>query len=223
MSGNEAGLRTSPPRSSPSLKPPPPPPPPPCLRKGAEHGGHYAPSCFALKSNAAATLVSPRLAECRRRLSQPTTTHTHTRIATPFLETGSGRASLVARILVSSLLPTMTPLTRRWSSAYQSLLNFFPAADTCVVLPLPIALSTGTISMRVLVLLLSRTPARALVRAEPGSTIAPTLAMMYHGPRRVQGHRRQPPTPRVNLCDQPQTGSIANLRGASAGAETRAA
>ncbi|KAF5316808.1 hypothetical protein D9619_006197 [Psilocybe cf. subviscida] len=56
------------------------------------------------------------MAECRRRLSQPTTIHTHTRIASPFHQTGSGRASLVADFGVVALAhydPSYSEVVRR--------------------------------------------------------------------------------------------------------------
>ncbi|KAF5310229.1 hypothetical protein D9619_010413 [Psilocybe cf. subviscida] len=108
---------------------------------------------------------SPRLAECRRRLSQPTTTHTHThthtRIASPFLETGSGRASLVADFGVVALAhydPSYSEVVQRLPIILKYAFSpplfimsdpwfkfSFPAADTCGVPPLPTTLSRGAI------------------------------------------------------------------------------
>ncbi|KAF5330952.1 hypothetical protein D9619_005413 [Psilocybe cf. subviscida] len=177
-------------------------------------------------------------AECRRRLSQPTITHT--RIASPFLETGSGRASPVADFGVVALAhydPSSSEVVQRLAHT----LNSLQAADACAVPPLPIslrgrhlhldALTLGCIAgqlmrsgLDILVLPQSRTLVRAPVHVSVGSAIAPTLASSGDDVSQPSsGHRCQQPIACVNLCDQPQTGSIANLRGASAGAETGAA
>ncbi|KAF5310005.1 hypothetical protein D9619_010423 [Psilocybe cf. subviscida] len=107
-----------------SLKPPP---APPCLLKGAKHGGHHAPSCFALESNVAATLVSPRrLSVVVVSRSRPplTLTPTPTRIASPFLETGSGRASLVADFGVIALA--------HYDPSYSEVVQRLPITTKCL-------------------------------------------------------------------------------------------
>ncbi|KAF5330336.1 hypothetical protein D9619_005816 [Psilocybe cf. subviscida] len=78
-------------------------------------------------------------AECRCRLSQPTITHTHThtRIASPFLDTGSGRASLVADFGVV-VLAQYDPSYSKVVQCLPNTPNLFSAADTCAVLPLPL-------------------------------------------------------------------------------------
>ncbi|KAF5315106.1 hypothetical protein D9619_007374 [Psilocybe cf. subviscida] len=111
----------------------------------------------------------------------------------------------------------MTPLTQRWSSAYQTHQISFRLQIPARRSPItnhPLrghhlhlnALTLDCIagqSMRsglgVFVLPQSRTPPCIGPRLT-GSTIAPT--------RPSSGHRRQRPTPRVNLCDQPQRGSL---------------
>ncbi|KAF5316127.1 hypothetical protein D9619_006159 [Psilocybe cf. subviscida] len=141
------------------------------------------------------------MAECRRRLSQPTTTHTHThththtRIASPFFETGPGRASLVADFGVVALAhydPSYSEGVQRLSNTSKYAFSPpIPAPFTHYQLPSPRtpipsrcadsglyrrpadALGSWS-SLSVLVLPQSRTPPHVLVYASPGSTIAPT-------------------------------------------------
>ncbi|KAF5316415.1 hypothetical protein D9619_006300 [Psilocybe cf. subviscida] len=152
--------------------------------------------------------------------TMPHPDHYPTCIASPFLETGSGRASLVADFGVLALahydpsysevvqrLPNTLKYLRRSPITNYSLQGRHFHLDALTLGCIAVQLMRSGLGGLVLPLL-SRTPARALVHASLGSTIAPTLAMMYHGPHRVQGHRRRPPTPCVNLCDQPQPGSL---------------